>query len=893
MRYHRVRVRNFRGIAEAEVAFPEGRLLVIEGPNEAGKSSIVEAIRLLFDYTAESNAEEVRAVRPAGRDVDPEVELEFALGGSTYRYRKVFGRRGVTELEERGAGGTMRTGREAHDEAKRLLESQVDTALLTALRVMQGESLAMAGDLARSASLLRALDAGAGADPAVEGLFERARKERERYYTAARELETGELRAARDAQRSAAAEVERLEGRLRKLEETARLVEALEPEAAHLRQAIGELARRSEELAEQREAYRAAKQAAEIAERDAAAARERQARLEEEAARREKARRDEEQLTRELQAARAREEEARLAAEAARGALDAARQAAESARGRVERLERNAVQAANDYAHLQEELQLALMRERLAEFDKQAKRLDEAKAYLKGCRIDERALGAVEEAAKALARTDAQLRAVTAKVAVDGPAGARVAVDGREETLADGPLELEAAEELRVELPGGFAVIVRPSQSQGLLERRLAEQRETLAALLRDCGASSVEEARELEQRRRKAEGTVAEAEPAMRRALRDLRDRADLEGRLERTRQRVEAYRAEQAGRPLPATPEEARKVKETGEGELDDARTAARQAEEALRRAQEAAGQAVQEASAASVQVASLERQLAQLREQLGREEARRPTAALDADLAAARGEAALAAERLAAAEQQLGRLAGAAGEAMEVERQLEAARAQLRDIEDRVAEARGALRHEGEGTLQAELDAARTRLEAAEVHLERLERRARAARLLYEMLTKHREAARQAYGPLLAGRLQELGRRVFGEDFAVELDGGLAPARRRLQGTWLEVRQLSVGAREQLAVLHRAACAAAAGEGGVPFFLDDALGWSDETRLREMARVLEELAREVQVVVLTCQPGRFAGAQEAAVVRVAAGRTGEGSEGAGGQGRLFGAG
>jgi uncharacterized protein YhaN len=121
-----------------------------------------------------------------------------------------------------------------------------------------------------------------------------------------------------------------------------------------------------------------------------------------------------------------------------------------------------------------------------------------------------------------------------------------------------------------------------------------------------------------------------------------------------------------------------------------------------------------------------------------------------------------------------------------------------------------------------------------------------------------------------------MAELGRRVFGEDFAVELDAELAPKRRRLNGRWLEVEQLSIGAREQLAVLHRAACAAAAARDGVPFFLDDALGWSDEQRLEEMARVLAGLAQEVQVVVLTCQPGRFAAAQPAEVVRIAGGRT-----------------
>ncbi|MCX7618655.1 AAA family ATPase [Tepidiforma sp.] len=892
MRYHRVRVRNFRGITEAEVAFPEGRLLVIEGPNEAGKSSIVEAIGLLFEFTAESNSEEVRAVRPEGRDADPEVELEFSLGGQRCRYRKVFGRRGATELEVGLPGGRQLTGREAHNEAKRLLEAGVDSGLFRALRVLQGESLTMAGDLAASASLLRALDGGAGTDPAGESLFERAQKEMQRYYTGSRRQETGELREAREKASAAAEEVERLEGRLRALEERAREIEALEPRAVELRQAIGELERRAAELAEQADAYRAAQQAAELARTEAAAATARRERLDDEVKRRETARREAERLAGEAETARARAADLQGTVDAARRALAEAEQAAGAARARLQELERGAALAASDYAHLQEELQRAQMQDRLSAYDEAAERQAAAQAFLAGCRIDAGLLDQIETAATALARTEAQLRSVTAKVEVEGPADATVYVDGQPETLAGGLLAREAAEELRIELPGGFAVTVRPSQSQGLLEQRLKEQREQLDRLLAAAGAGSVEAARELEQRRREAAREVEDASRVMRQALRDLPDRADLAARLERTRQRVAAYRAEHAARGLPATLDEARRVSEAGDRQLAAAKSALREAEQAVHTARDALARAEREAAAADERAAALERQLEQARAALAAAEAERPMAALDADLAAARGEAAQAEAKLRDAEQRLRELAGAGAEAAEVERELEAARKELRSVEDRVAEARGALRHEGEGTLQAELDASRSKLEAATVRLETVERRARAARLLAETLAKHREAARQAYGPLLGERLAALGRRVFGDDFAVELDAGLAPARRRLGGTWLHVQQLSVGAREQLAVLHRAACAAAAGDGGVPFFLDDALGWSDEGRLTEMARVLADLAREVQVVVLTCQPGRFAAANGAEVVRIDGGRTGTAGRAADGQaqGELF---
>jgi hypothetical protein len=463
-------------------------------------------------------------------------------------------------------------------------------------------------------------------------------------------------------------------------------------------------------------------------------------------------------------------------------------------------------------------------------------------------------------------------------------------VDGTETTLAGGLVSFDASEERRIELPGGFVVTVRPSQSQGLLERRLAERRAHLDALLRDAAATSLEEARALEQRRRDALRDIAESERAAKTALRDLSGRDDLAGRIERTRQRVEEYRLAHASRVLPETVEQAREAREAGERRREAAREAAAMAEREAQMASEAAVAARRAADALAARVAAARERLERLTAELESAEGEHPTARLDADLAAARGDVARAQAALAAAEARAQELAGAASEAEEVARRLAGAERELAGIEEEMTQARGALRHEGEGTLQAELDEAHGRLAEAEAGLFRVERRAKGARLLFETLERHREAARQVYGPRLEERVAALGRAIFGEDFALHLDGRLAPAERTLGGERLPVGQLSIGAREQVAVLYRAACAAAAAEDGVPFFLDDALGWSDEERLAGMASMLAELAREVQVVVLTCQPGRFAAAGPVEVVRIEGGRTGGVRSAAGEQGALL---
>ena len=90
MRLHRLRVKDFRGVAEREVVFADSGVTVIEGENEAGKSSMVEALDLLLTTRANSSKAQVRAVQPAGRDVGSEVFAEISCGDYRFEYFKRF-----------------------------------------------------------------------------------------------------------------------------------------------------------------------------------------------------------------------------------------------------------------------------------------------------------------------------------------------------------------------------------------------------------------------------------------------------------------------------------------------------------------------------------------------------------------------------------------------------------------------------------------------------------------------------------------------------------------------------------------------------------------------------------------------------------------------------------
>ena len=98
MRLHRLRVRSFAALPELEIAFGPG-LNVLYGPNDLGKSTLAEAIRLALLLPHASRGCEPY-VPWAGGD-DPYVELTFETEAQRiWRIRKQFGKRGASHLEE-------------------------------------------------------------------------------------------------------------------------------------------------------------------------------------------------------------------------------------------------------------------------------------------------------------------------------------------------------------------------------------------------------------------------------------------------------------------------------------------------------------------------------------------------------------------------------------------------------------------------------------------------------------------------------------------------------------------------------------------------------------------------------------------------------------------------
>ncbi len=875
MRIHRIRVKNFRGIADGRIDLAPKGVTVVEGRNEAGKSSFLEAFRLLFRELDSTHKKDVLDVKPVDRDTGTEIEADVETGPYRFTYMKRFFRSPATELRVVAPKAEQHTGRLAHDRALRLLEETMDLDLFDALTVQQGGAPEQAL-LSKAQSFVKALDEAAGRAAAGEreiALFDAVCEEYGRHFTRERGDPRKPLKEARRKEQEAEDRVLDLEGELKALgqdvDRSAELHREILEAAAAEQKAKAEQERREREVAElEKREGMLKRREIELkgAQMKASTARnEWNARL----ALAAKARAAEERRAKaEASAAKARPR--LLEAEALAQAVEAERVAAEAAAKDALALWKLRDE---DFKCERARLDLEQLGERRGRVVEARRAASEARRALEGVRATDALVVKLREAHLRHETASARLDAERPQVQVKALAPLTAEIDGKPKALAAGETaETRVAGETTVRVPEVVEITVRAAKD---VSEAYAASRAELDRLLADAGVESLEAAAAANERRKEAERTIRDAERIERENLRDLTLEV-VDEKMERLRAWVESYPSERPPEPPLAkgfeaaneAKNEAERLHEEAAARLDDARLRAlTTAGEAQRLKEEMAETDVQLRVAAEAD-RSARRELEGARGTEG--ELADAAQAAEAELHEAK--AAHDAERSAIVAADPARVRGAMHNARaavaEAAHRLRAAQDEMRDVTAR-------LDMRNERGLFEQLQEMKTARRHAARERRQLEREAAAAKLLFETMRDKREEARRAYAAPLRSKIVELGRLVFGESFTVELDDDLRIDRRTLDGKTLPFRSLSVGAREQLSLLSRLACALLVDpEEGVPLLFDDTLGHSDPERLAAMAEVLTLAGDRCQVVVLTCMPGRFGTLAGARLVRLGAG-------------------
>ena len=166
-------------------------------------------------------------------------------------------------------------------------------------------------------------------------------------------------------------------------------------------------------------------------------------------------------------------------------------------------------------------------------------------------------------------------------------------------------------------------------------------------------------------------------------------------------------------------------------------------------------------------------------------------------------------------------------------------------------------------GQRGLAEELEQKRGELAIARSDLERVEADAKAWKLLLETLRNAEQEAKETFLGPVRERLQPYLRMLFPETELRLSEDDLEIISLQRGGIEEPFATLSIGAREQVAVLTRLALADLLRERGRPvvLILDDPLVNSDDERFRRMELALRKAASSpLQIVILTCHEARY---------------------------------
>lgn len=872
MRIHRITLTDFRGVESSDVSFDAPGVTVVVGPNEIGKSSIAEALRLVREYKSSSQHSSIKSVQPTHRDVGPEVSVELSTGPYRLVYTKRWIRRPSTELRILQPRPEQLTGDQAHDRVEQIFDETMDADLWSALQQVQGESLQQAS-LARVMPLQTALSALADDEvlgASHEDLLDRIEREFRRYYTATGKptdvyaATIRELAERQDAVAAAEAALGAVDEVVQRHERLTLARTRLQTRAIQAQSESDELADREDALTQLRREHEAA--TARLGQSEIAVATA-QATVD---ARAERVAEEQQRTMLSVSATDASQQAAAEHAEAV-GLLadfDAGRQ---DVTDEVGDLRRRIVAAEHVVRAAQARDDAAVIRERLAGIDAATTRLEQAEIEIADNLLD----GAIVQ----------QVADVQARLHADRDAAAAGAARVRVEQLGESPVQIDAVpidplaidgaatrdlvDVTTIEVSGVVRVVVTPDDGAVRRRRQIEEREHQLAAMLAELGVADLDEAR-----RRSGERDDAE-----RRA-----QAATIERDTLLAGESVEAVRARLAA----VTTSSALGADTSVDLSLTDARVALDELTGRLQKADRAAVSSLQERERllALVNAANERRLTAQTRSagataeleraagRLAADRAVHPDDTLEGALADARARrdadaAALETVRATLREHDADSLDVLSSNARELAKRLVD---DLAGLDADLAAAATELEVRGRDGLRDRLDVALSRLgDTRRVH-DALEGRAQAIKLLRSTMRTHRDSAQQRYVAPFRQAVESLGTIVFGSDFAVEIGDDLSIRSRTVRGVTVPFDSLSGGAKEQLALIGRLATAQlVSADDGAPVILDDSLGFTDADRRRKLAAVINRVGSTSQIIILTCEPDRFSDIGSARTVRL----------------------
>lgn len=876
-------VKNYRLHREIRIEFDAARTL-IGGPNETGKSTLVEAIHRCLFLRSKGGGAPHKAMNSTIHGGHPEVELSFSVGVRQFNLRKRFsGSSGTTQLSE--AGGKSLAGDEAEERLGELLGTQDPGVKLgerwAHLWVWQGIS---GQDPAEHAAperthLLQQLQQTGGAvamqselDGKVASLFAQAK---DQIFVSSGRAKAGSDFAKSDTE----------------LQEATTLLAAATQRLTQLQQAVSD--------------FETAEDTIKRTTSDLATLRQQQQTLNAKISEAEELQRLHTDQTKavtltaqkltELQQtedsiARLRESITNL-----QKSLQPRQEELAQSESRLADVRRRAIAAGSQYedaltktreVRLQRDLAAAYIsvhekRARNKELQERLERVSALQTEIEGFRssqaqlpsVNEEILTQLQTLESELAQANAALGAMAAEIEV---ISTNQSVRVGEEALAAGG-SCTVSETTDVKIGDAVCLRIHPGggDSLGNARQQVKALRDQLQHCLDSCGLSSVAEVSRAVATRADLQGKLEGAETALKELDAAALKKTYADAVVELTEAEADVSRRQEKVQTIqpPATLVAAKNLREQLDTALQDAE------------AKESGCKAVLDAE--QQQLANVEQSLLALRNAIvgdqhtltGSEaqlnllltnhgdDAARGKALQDARDAKGNAEGSLAQTQKA--------LQGLQPQLLEedrkrLERAVTEADRQRQDAQTIKAVNQAAIRSDGADDPKAKLAQAKARHAAANEHLDAVKRKADAIALLDQLFHQEQQALADRFSKPLADKISSYIQCMFGAEaravvtFEDNAFKGIQ-LQRSSTGSAELFDCLSGGTREQAAGAVRLAIAellAANHNGSLPVVFDDAFAYSDPERVPEVQRMLDLGAtRGLQIIVLTCNPSDYA--------------------------------
>jgi hypothetical protein len=859
---HSLHVKDFCGLEDFTIEPMEKGITLIEGPNEAGKSCLARALYIVLDEPDGSRKKEILGLQPAKKDVGPVIEADIETGPYRFTIRKQYVKDCGTVLNILKPTPMTLRSRDAHNKVQEILNETLDIALWKALNIIQGED---SKEIPTNSSLSIALNKASGTLPMGErelDLFDLVEAEKEKYLSS-----KGPTKEFKNVKQ----EKERLE---KKVEEISREFEIAEKN-------VGEYARIAQEI--QGLLPKKANLENERLERkqglDYGTGLLSIVTLEEEKEKRKKSEYEailkdfdaRKELLKELESATSDVKKLKDNGDfendivSSQTDLINAKELLKDTELKVDesRKRKDSCQKNKDYFNSC--LWLEQLKERKTRIDASRQEAASHTLLLKTNLVDDEILKDILKANNKLEAASYQLNESSPIIYINPDNDIDVIVNGEPISLeSHKTLEKVIHDELNLILPNVVGIKIMSGSSPDKLKKKRQEAQEFLKTLLDKYGVNG-EDAIKANQEWHHAQSIIDRCKTDEAQDLRDL-TYDELDQKIYETDSKVQKYEGEyESGLAKPSDAGEASKLLldsttqlESAENDLVDVKRIVEERSKKFDILTKKYLKIKTDISIAENTVSMLNNRIASLRE-LSTDET------LISDLNEKRGQLriqvdTLKQKRLEFAKYDIDLLRKGYNNS---EKALASFDDQLNKYKQKLSELKIRIEIQEEQGVFEKMNQAKSELEQIKKEYEAVNRSANAASMLFEIMEEAKIQTQTAYANPLKKRIENLGKFLFGDSFQVELNEELNIVSRTLNGMTLPYKALSTGAREQIGLITKLACAMTVSDnGGVPILIDDALGHTDSSRINGMATIIGIAGDDCQIILLTCLPSRYIG-------------------------------